>query len=233
MNLPAQASPRVAALLEKVRRNRGRLIFAIDATASRESCWDLAAQLQARMFEEAAKVGGLDVQLVFYRGLDEVRASPWFADARELVNRMSSIRCMAGTTKILRVLQHIRTENARERVSAAIFVGDACEEMTGQLYDAAAKLDVPLFMFQEGDELAMPLDQYGTPRPANVTLPTVATIFRELARLTNGAYAQFDAGAAARLGELLQAVAAFAIGGKTALADLRTDSARKLLSQMK
>ena len=32
---------------------------------------------------------------------------------------------------------------------------------------------------------------------------------------------------------LLRAVAAFAVGGKTALADQRTDSARKLLGQMK
>jgi hypothetical protein len=128
MSTPA-LSPRVAALMDKIRRNRGRLIFALDATASREETWDMAAQLQASMFEEAAKVGGLDVQLVYYRGVDEVRCSSWFADAHELVGRMSMIKCRAGTTKIARVLQHIRTENAREKVSAAIFVGDAVEEV--------------------------------------------------------------------------------------------------------
>jgi hypothetical protein len=64
MTFPAQASPRVAALLEKMRRNRGRLIFALDATASREPTWDMAAQLQASMFEQAAMIGGLDVQLL-------------------------------------------------------------------------------------------------------------------------------------------------------------------------
>jgi hypothetical protein len=58
-------SPRVAALMDKMRRSRGRLIFTLDATASRESTWDMAAQLQASMFEEAAKAGGLDVQLVY------------------------------------------------------------------------------------------------------------------------------------------------------------------------
>ncbi len=154
-------SPRVAALLEKTRRSRGRLIFALDATASRERTWDMAAQLQAAMFEEAAKIGGLDVQLVYYRDTDEVRASAWFADAHELVSRMSAIKCMAGTTKIARVLRHIRSENEREKVSAAVFVGDAVEEPPQQLYDAAAGLGVPLFCFQEGDGLALYVDQHG------------------------------------------------------------------------
>jgi hypothetical protein len=125
MTLPAQPSPRVTALLGEMRSVHARLIFALDATASREPTWDMAAQLQAQMFEQAAMIGGLDVQLVYYRGSDEVRHSSWFSDAHELVSRMNTIRCMAGTTKIGRVLKHIRAENAREKVNAAIFVGDA------------------------------------------------------------------------------------------------------------
>jgi hypothetical protein len=198
------------------------LIFALDATASREAMWDMAAQLQARMFEEAAKIGGLDVQLVFYRGADEVRCSSWFSDAHELVSRMSAIRCMPGATKIARVLQHIRTESAREKISAAIFVGDAVEEVPQELYAAAAELGVPVFWFQEGDALALYIDQRGEIVHAHPP-QKVETIFRELARLTNGAYARFDASAAARLGELLQAVAAFAVGGIKALANQHTE----------
>jgi hypothetical protein len=171
MSLFTQLSPRVAALLQKTRCNRGRLIFALDATASR-----------------------------------------------------------AGATKIARVLRHIRTENEREKISAAIFVGDAVEEIPQELYDAAAGLNVPVFWFQEGDNPATPLIQYVGDVPP---LQKVETILRELARLTNGAYARFDAGAAAKLAELLQAVAAFAVGGITALANQHTDCARKLLSQMK
>jgi hypothetical protein len=224
-------SPRVAALMEKTHRNRGRLIFALDATMSRQHVWDTAAQLQASMFEEAAKVGGLDVQLVYYRGTDEVRCSSWFSDAHELVSRMSTIRCMAGTTKIARVLRHIRSENEREKVSAAIFVGDAVEEVPQELYDAAAGLP-PCFLFQEGDGLAITVDQRGE-FVFEHSPQKVETVFREIARLSNGAWARFDAGAAARLGELLQAVAAFAVGGLTALANQNSDSARKLLSQMK
>jgi hypothetical protein len=103
MTLQAQISPRVAALLEKARATRGRLIFAIDATASREATWDMAAQLQSAMFKEAAKIGSLDVQLVYYRGDGECRSSSWFSDAHELVKRMGAIRCEAGATQIGRV----------------------------------------------------------------------------------------------------------------------------------
>ena len=67
------------------------------------------------------------------------------------ISRMSTIKCMAGTTKIARVLRHIRAEHEREKIGAAIFIGDAVEEQPGELYDAAADLGVPLFMFQEGD----------------------------------------------------------------------------------
>jgi hypothetical protein len=232
MTLPAQPSPRVAALLEKMRASRGRLIFALDATASREETWDLAAQLQAQMFEEAARIGGLDVQLVYYRGADEVSCSQWFADAHELVRRMSTIKCMAGATKIARVLKHIRTENEREKVSAAIFVGDAVEEPPDQLYLAAAGLGVPVFWFQEGDNTVSYLDERGE-LADEYPPPKVAQVFRELARLTNGAYGKLDAGAAKQLAELLRAVAAFAVGGITALANQHSDSARKLLGQMK
>src|SRR6266850_985938 len=56
---------------------RGRLIFALDATMSRQPMWDTACALQADMFKEAASIGGLDVQLVYYRGLAECRASQW------------------------------------------------------------------------------------------------------------------------------------------------------------
>jgi hypothetical protein len=226
----AQLSPRVAALLKKTQAARGRLIFAIDATASRESTWDLASQLTAEMFLEAAKIGGLDVQLVYYRG-DEFQQSSWLADAHELVGRMRTIRCMSGATQITRVLRHIRAENEREKVNAAVFIGDAVEESPGELYDAAAGLGVPLFMFQEGDGLAVYPDQHGAP----VEHPSqkVEQIFRKAARLSGGAYGKFDAGAARQLGELLRAVAAFAVGGAAALANQHTDSARKLLGQMK
>jgi hypothetical protein len=191
------------------------LIFALDATASRQPTWDTACQLQAEMFTETGRIGGLEVQLVYYRGLDECGASHWTSDTRELANTMSRVTCVSGHTQIAKVLAHIRKEHAQQKVSAAVFVGDAMEENAGTLYDAVAGLDVPLFLFQEGD------------------LPEVRETFQEMARLTKGAYARFDPGSAKLLGELLRAVAAFAVGGLTALADLRSDGALKLLKQLK
>jgi hypothetical protein len=214
-DVPATKPPsRVAAFLEKVRTSRARLIFALDATHSREPAWELACQLQSEMFDEVGKIGGLEVQLVWYRGYNECKSSAWTLDAAELAKAMRRIICEAGHTKIGKIFAHVRAEHAREKVAAVIFIGDALEEDPSTLYDAAVG-QPPWFLFQEGDD------------------PKVTTTFKELARLTNGAYARFNAGAARELGELLRAVAAFATGGLTALADLRSDSARKLLGQMK
>lgn len=224
MTLPT-TSPRVAALMDKIRNTRRRLIFALDATASREPTWDLATHLQVQMFEEAAKVGGLDVQLVYFRG-NEMRASPWLSDASELIRQMSAIRCIGGATQIERVLRHINAEHVCEKINAAIFIGDAVEELPEKLYRAAT-INVPMFVFQEGDNPVVDINS------GNVGATKVEEIFRQLAQQTHGAYGKFNAGAAGQLGELLRAVAAFAVGGVAALANQRTDSARLLLGQVK
>src|SRR5262245_32708231 len=213
-NLPTSHSKQIASFLEKATA-RARLAFIIDATASREPTWDMASQLQAQMFEEAGKIGGLEIQLVYFRGPYECSHSPWMSDARELARMMARVACESGYTKIGKALAHVRKEHERQKINAVVLVGDAMEEKPHELYDAAAGLGVPLFLFQEGD------------------LPEVRETFQEMARLTKGAYARFDPGSAKLLGELLRAVAAFAVGGLTALADQRTDSARKLLTQMK
>jgi hypothetical protein len=214
-NLPAHTSQRVAAFLTKQSVLTARLVFALDATMSRQPTWDVACQLQGQMFSTAGKLGTLQIQLVYYRGLNECRASRWTSNANELSRIMTGITCRSGETQIGKILRHIKKENATQKVSAAIFVSDAMEEDPGTLYDAAAGLGVPLFIFQEDDD------------------PDVEQTYRELARLTNGAYCRFEPGAEAKLGELLKAVAAFAIGGVTALADQRSSAARKLLEQLK
>ena len=214
-----------------MKQARGRLIFALDATASRQPTWDMACQLQSSMFEEAARIGGLEIQLVFFRGDKECSHTAWTADAQDLAAKMRRIRCEAGTTQIARVLRYVRGENTRAKVNAVVIISDAVEEAPGDLYDAAAGLP-PCFLFQEGDGVAAHLDRHGQLVVAHPP-QKVEQVFRELARLTNGAYGKFDASAAKQLGELLRAVAAFAVGGVSALADQRTDSARRLLSQMK
>lgn len=225
-----KSSPRIAALLSREAASRPRLAFCLDATCSREGTWDLATKLQGDMFLAAAMVGGVDVQLVHFRGVDEMQASPWVSNAYELVSKMGMIRCAAGTTQIARVLAHVRGEHERQQIAAVIFVGDAVEEKPSELYDAAAGCP-PLMMFQEGEELVMSYNQLGYPKPLDGQ--SVESVFRELAKITHGAFARFDSAATATLRELLQAVAVFAAGGTKALGDLRTESARKLLSQMK
>ena len=201
--------------------DRGRLIFALDATMSRQPMWDTACALQADMFAEAAAIGGLDVQLVYYRGIGECRASGWVSDARKLAGLMGKINCRGGHTQIGKILSHARQESEKKKVQALVFVGDAMEEAIDDLAAAAGALGllgIPAFVFQEGhDDIA-------------------ETAFREIARLSRGAYGRFDPGAAHELGELLRAAAAYAAGGMKALADLsarRNTGALKLLQQMK
>jgi hypothetical protein len=203
-------------LLAGLDPKRGRIIFALDATASRQETWDTAAHLQAKMFETVAALGGLDVQLVFYRGPKECSASRWFQDGKAMGSTMSRVFCRAGHTQIQRVLVHARKEHAREKINALILVSDACEEIPADLYAEARELaGVPVFMFQEGDD------------------EQVASIYAEIAHITGGASCSFDAGAAERLADLLKAVAAFATGGIKALAGQQTEAAKLLLTQVK
>jgi len=200
---------------------RGRLIFAMDATMSRQPTWDMALALQADMFEVVREIGGLDVQLVFFRGHGECRASRWVADPAALARLMTTVDCRGGYTQIRKVLSHARTESERERVSALVYVGDCMEEEIDDLCGRAgelALLGVPVFLFQEGHDRA------------------AARAFKELARLTRGAYCRFDQGSADQLRELLKAVAVYAAGGRQALrrlADTREGAAaRQLLADM-
>jgi hypothetical protein len=199
---------------------RGRLVFALDATMSRQPTWDLACKLQAQMFDSAATTGGLDVQLVYFRGFSECRASGWVADPRRLTDLMTAIQCRGGHTQIERVLKHVRSEAKAGKVNVLVFVGDAMEEAIDPLCAIAGELGllgVKCFMFHEGSD------------------PAAERAFREIARLSSGAYARFDAGSAAQLASLLRAAAAYAAGGRTALEDLARREGgepRRLLGQM-
>ncbi|HUN99092.1 MAG TPA: VWA domain-containing protein [Bradyrhizobium sp.] len=199
---------------------RGRLVFALDATMSRQPTWDMACALQADMFREAAAIGSLDIRLVYYRGFNECRATGWISDSSQLARLMGKIDCRGGNTQIGRVLSDARREAVGSGIRAVVFVGDAMEEAVDELCAKAGELGllkVPVFMFQEGhDQVAEPA-------------------FREIARLSGGAWCRFDPGAAGQLRELLRAAAAFAAGGREALLRLSKTAggAAQLLGQMK
>jgi len=193
---------------------RPRVVFAVDATASRERTWDSSVTLTAAMFEAVG--GALDIQLVFFRGINECRSSQWMSDARTLNGLMAKVRCAAGETQIGKILAHTRKENSKQKVAALVFIGDACEENPDTLAVTAAGMGLPAFLFQEGDNT------------------DVAKIFGEIARLTKGAHCQFDKGSAKQLAELLGAVAAYAAGGVQALQNMSTNaSAVRLLQQLR
>lgn len=183
---------------------RGRLIFAMDATASREPTWDRASHLQAEMFKETEALGGLEVQLIYYRGFGECKASAWVAESDKLLRFMTGVFCLAGRTQLGKVLKRAAKETRQKKVSALVFVGDAMEEdidHLGHLAGELGLLGVPCFMFHEGND------------------PVSRKAFQQIARLSGGAFCNFDAASARQLRELLSAVAVFAAGGRRALAD--------------
>jgi hypothetical protein len=221
--LPAESSSaEVDSFLERLRRappppqggGRGRLVFALDATASREPTWDRACRIQGEMFEATAGLGGLEIQLAYYRGFAECKASRWVTTAAELHRIMRQVSCVGGETQIERVLAHAVRETGRRRVNALVFVGDAMEENVDRLCRLAGELGllgVPVFLFHEGrDRVA-------------------AAAFRQIAQLSRGAYLAFDLASAGRLKELLGAVAVYAAGGYRALADYGREKGGEVL----
>jgi hypothetical protein len=181
---------------------RGRLLFAMDATASREPTWDHACSIQGEMFIAADTLGGLDVRLGFYRGFNEFKVSRWTSDGRELARLMGAVRCLAGRTQIGRLLRYAGEQRRESRIDALIFVGDCCEEDVDQVGHEAGQLGLlglPVFVFQEGNDR------------------TASRLFPQIAKLTRGAHCKFDRNSPDELKKLLGAVAAYAAGGREAL----------------
>ncbi|QQS55309.1 MAG: VWA domain-containing protein [Candidatus Competibacteraceae bacterium] len=226
LSLPRSTESEVARFLRAAARTpvaaqpRGRLIFALDATASRQPTWDRACQWQGDMFAATAEIGGLALQLVWYRGHGEFQVEPWLTDSADLKRRMTSVQCRGGLTQIGRVLEHATRETRLHRVNALVLVGDCLEEPVDPLCHQAGQLGllgVPAFVFQEGND------------------SDAALGFREIARLAHGAYCVFDSGSARQLRELLAAVAVYAAGGRPALEEFsrhRGDLIRQLTRQI-
>lgn len=196
----------------------GRLLFALDATMSRERTWDRACSIQAEMFREADSVNGLAMKLVYFRGYDECRASPWKTDGRALARLMAGISTLGGHTQIGRVLAFARKQIAQAPVPALVYIGDAVEEDADTLSHEAGQLGMlgcRLFLFHEGRD------------------PHAARAFRSMARASGGGYFQFDERSADTLSGLLRAVARYASGGRSALESAGSTEGRLLLEQMR
>lgn len=193
---------RQARAVAALKSGSGRLMLALDATMSRKPTWDLARTLQSEMFDAVGKAEALKVQLVYFRGFGECRASKFVTDTAALKKLMEGIECQGGHTQIGKVLSHALKETAAQKISALVYIGDAMEEAIDDLAEKAGNLGlhgVPVFIFQEGRD--------GGAEAA----------FKEIARLSKGAWFRFDHNAAATLARLLSAVAVFAVGGLKAL----------------
>lgn len=207
-----------ARTVQQFSAGQSRLIFAIDATASRQATWDLACDLQADMFAVANDHASLSIQLAYYRGIGELQMEPWQSDAAALAQRMSRVQCAAGRTQIGPLLRAALKQQAAGNAKALVFIGDAVEENVTTLQDLAGRCrlqSLPLFIFQEGYDAA------------------VKRCFETMARLSGGAYEHFDHSSARRLRELLGAVARYAAGGRKALEKNPSAEARRLLEQLK
>ncbi|WP_011580708.1 MULTISPECIES: hypothetical protein [Chelativorans] len=201
-NSAIEAFVRQARALATIGKGNGRLILALDATMSRQPTWDLACEIQAEMFDAVGKAGALNVQLVYYRGFGECAASRFVTDTEALKKLMARIDCRGGRTQIGKILAHALKENARGKVNALVFIGDAMEEDVDLLSQRAGELglkSVPVFVFQEGRD------------------PSATGAFKEIARLSKGAWFRFDRNAGDVLAKLLGAVAVYATGGLPAL----------------
>ena len=226
---PASQASEIDAFIATVRskvptargEGRGRLLFAMDATMSRQPTWDRALSIQSEMFNETARIGGLDVQLVYFRGFGECKASPWVGNPAALSRLMTRVECRGGYTQIGKVLAHVRREAGKGRINAVVYVGDAFEEGIDEICRTAGEiglLGVPFFMFLEGREAL------------------AERAFREIARLTHGAFLRLDGDSAQQLRDLLAAVAVYAAGGHKALkdyADARGGQSGLLLQQLR
>ncbi|MBC10050.1 MAG: hypothetical protein CMQ39_07790 [Gammaproteobacteria bacterium] len=209
-NLPKSSSKNLEKFLEQVKKTptrnvrevAGRLVFGMDATASRERTWDNACQIQNKMFSATDDIGGINVQLCYYRGFNQFQHSSWFSAGQELIKEMAKVTCLGGHTQIAKIFEHALEEHRTQKIKALVFVGDALEENADALCHLAGKFgvfNVPIFMFQEGG------DRF------------VMSAFKQIALLSGGAYAPFNSGSVKELQNLLSSVAVFVAGGHEAL----------------
>ena len=197
---------------------QSRLIFAMDATASRQPTWDYASQLHHTLFDAAAEDKSLSLQLCFFRGLGEFSASSWLNDPESLKAQLSSVHCVGGATQIATLLRHYLYEGSQSpALKALVFIGDAVEESLDELRGLAIQCrlkELPILVFQEGRDAK-----------ANEAFKLIAT-------LSGGAHLQFDDASSGKLRDLLRAAVKFTTGGRKALQNGSNESDKLLLKQL-
>lgn len=217
------ATPKKETLAKAIQsESRPRLLFTMDATASREPSWNVAKEITGAMFE--AVPGALDVALAYHGGGRLQEITPFSASAKAFLDKLHMVQCRAGCTALNKIL------NAAidiPRLKALIYVGDCFEESTIEAVELAQQLKlkgVRCFMFHDTSSGNQGYD-----------VKTARTIFEQIAQITGGALLPFDENSPGMVKALLEAIAIFASLGIKAL-EQKTKylpAARLLLDQMK
>jgi hypothetical protein len=191
-----------------------KLLFSMDATASRQPSWDVAQEITLSMFD--VMPGGLKIALAYHSGGHLKAVTDFRADAAYFKDQIAGVQCEAGLTALCEIL-----ESASEipALSSLIYIGDCFEERLDTASRLAQKLKtngVRCFMFLEGDD--------GEAREA----------FNTIAEITGGAVFPFEQQSLVRVKEKLDAIAAFSAGGMKLLKENqgRLPGARELIAKL-
>jgi len=206
----ARTKEEKAKVQEVLRKQKTNIIFAVDATASREHFWSETIKIQDKMFSTAQKAGAnLHAQLVSYSGETfdgEIHRTPWHNDAHALSDHLRSVRCAPSQTQIEKVFRHALNECCKRDVHALILVGDSYEENVPTLVRLASQINqkgIKLFMFHD--------------TKTTCTAEDTLTVFKKIAKAAEGFYVPFNVGDLAVLGDYLKVVGALATKNKTVI----------------
>jgi hypothetical protein len=187
------------------KRDRPRLVFAFDATASREQVWKYATKLTDRLLCKLP--GELDVALAVHGGGRVHTFTRFSSNARKLRDKAAGIRCEPGGTRLLDILARVVE---MDRVGVVVYIGDAFEESEKQarrVADALLVKETRVIIFHDCGRRGRNASAVDEAPPA----------FAEIAERSGGALLSFDASAMDRLAEQLEAVAVLAVGGVKAV----------------
>jgi len=199
-------------------KSDGRLVFIIDATASREHSWQAAQEIQIQMFEAARQFGNLHVRLMFFGG-DYFEDTGWTDDPNYLKQKMAPVQCIGGYTQYLKAFTKLDSEI---NSGCVVLVGDCFEHYNKDeqnIYNIANRLGLrkcPVFCLHEGN--------------------LYEDHFNKIAEVSGGAYLNFGPGISLQLNDCFKSVAAFSTGGLKALDQLKSKgdkAASKMKNQLK
>ena len=199
------ADPALIAAALAPKQRRPRLVFGIDATASREPAWQAARETTNALFD--ALPGQLDVALAVHGGSELHTFTGFTSQPGELRDTAAGIVCRAGGTRLVEVLA--RSRDAGD-VRVVVYIGDVFEEDADE---AAAVADT---LRLRGCRVVILHDRGQAPAYD----PSVE-VFQDIARRTGGAVLPFDARSKGKLREILEAVATLAVGGVKLLQERR------------